>query len=326
VIDVSVRTYGLAAIILLLLSIPNAFGITAFPGDRWTETVICTNNSDKWDTIAVAWKSGFPLVVEKVSGPTMKDLAPGDSFTVVFSIEVPIDLPPGDYTTTFYCESRRLGAPRSRYMREVHVPEPEPELPEPVGPHICIIATATYGSELSPEVQLLRNFRDRDVLSTFAGSQFMDVFDSFYYSFSPQMASLIASNALLRQFMQIFLRPLLAILLLAHHVYLRLYQLDSEAAIMLSGLIASTLLGLVYLSPVPALLAWRSLTIRRMFSSSRIMRVRIMLLSCLIGTVILGVLIRSPVLASLSTFATSAVLIVYAALLPTLLWLKIKHP
>lgn len=153
----------------------------------------------------------------------------------------------------------------------------------------------------------------------------MDAFDSFYYSFSPQMASLIASNALLRQFMQIFLRPLLAILLLAHHVYLRLYQLDSEAAIMLSGLIASTLLGLVYLSPVPALLAWRSLTIRRMFSSSRIMRVRIMLLSCLIGTVILGVLIRSPVLASLSTFATSVVLIVYAALLPTLLWLKIKH-
>ena len=37
----------------------------------------------------------------------------------------------------------------------------------------CIIATSTYGSELSPEVQFLREFRDDTVLNTFAGSGFM---------------------------------------------------------------------------------------------------------------------------------------------------------
>ena len=43
----------------------------------------------------------------------------------------------------------------------------------------CLIATATFGSELTPQVQFLRNFRDHRVLQTFAGSQFMIVFNCF---------------------------------------------------------------------------------------------------------------------------------------------------
>jgi hypothetical protein len=58
----------------------------------------------------------------------------------------------------------------------------------------CIIATTTYGSELTPEVQLLRGFRDKIVLSTFAGSQFMKLFYAWYYSFSPDVAVFIASH------------------------------------------------------------------------------------------------------------------------------------
>ena len=55
-------------------------------------------------------------------------------------------------------------------------------------PSGCLIATAAFGSELTPQVQYLRNFRDHYILSTASGSAFMNTFNSIYYSFSPQVA------------------------------------------------------------------------------------------------------------------------------------------
>ena len=37
----------------------------------------------------------------------------------------------------------------------------------------CLIATAAFGSELSPQVQFLRNFRDNRILSTVSGSKLL---------------------------------------------------------------------------------------------------------------------------------------------------------
>jgi peptidyl-prolyl cis-trans isomerase B (cyclophilin B) len=48
----------------------------------------------------------------------------------------------------------------------------------------CLIATATYGSELAPQVQQLREIRDNMILSTESGTAFMSGFNQFYYSFS----------------------------------------------------------------------------------------------------------------------------------------------
>ena len=48
----------------------------------------------------------------------------------------------------------------------------------------CLIATATYGSELAPEVQKLREIRDNTLLQTESGKLFMGTFNDFYYSFS----------------------------------------------------------------------------------------------------------------------------------------------
>src|SRR5919206_3966970 len=39
----------------------------------------------------------------------------------------------------------------------------------------CLIATAAFGSEIAPEVQFLRNFRENYILHTYAGSNFMKV-------------------------------------------------------------------------------------------------------------------------------------------------------
>ena len=54
----------------------------------------------------------------------------------------------------------------------------------------CLIATATYGSEMSPQVQQLRELRDNVVLNTESGNSFMKSFNQFYYSFSPIIADL----------------------------------------------------------------------------------------------------------------------------------------
>lgn len=67
----------------------------------------------------------------------------------------------------------------------------------------CLIATATYGSKRGSEVQFLGGFRDNTVLTTFASSSFITVFNRFYYSFSPSVASVISGNEILRGLMKV---------------------------------------------------------------------------------------------------------------------------
>jgi len=119
-------------------------------------------------------------------------------------------------------------------------------------PRGCLVATATYGSELSPEVQFLRGFRDRQVLSSFAGSEFMKAFDAWYYSFSPYIAQSIASNAFARAVMKVLLYPLIGILHLAAMTY-NAFGFSHELAVVMAGLVASALIGVVYFSPLAIL-------------------------------------------------------------------------
>jgi len=118
-----------------------------------------------------------------------------------------------------------------------------------VQPPGCIIATATYGSELSPEVQFLRGFRDGTVMSTFAGSGFMKVFNAWYYSFSPYVADFVSKQPLLREAMKILLYPLLGILHISALTYSAL-SFNPELAIVATGLVASGLIGIVYFAPL----------------------------------------------------------------------------
>jgi hypothetical protein len=125
----------------------------------------------------------------------------------------------------------------------------------------CIIATATYGSEFSSEVQFLRGFRDHEVHATFAGTQFMVVFNRIYYSFSPAVASVIAADSVLRNLMKGGLTPLLSILQVASATYGMFNRLP-ELAIVAAGVVASALIGIVYLTPVVIIL-WRTSRVRK---------------------------------------------------------------
>jgi peptide/nickel transport system substrate-binding protein len=118
----------------------------------------------------------------------------------------------------------------------------------------CLIATATYGSELSPEVQFLRDFRDYQILNTFAGSNFMIAFNAWYYSFSPTVANYIATHEAVKTTMKFVLYPLIGVLHLSSASYATL-SFEPEVAALMAGVVASSLVGLVYLAlPVSGVL------------------------------------------------------------------------
>ncbi|HSB57111.1 MAG TPA: CFI-box-CTERM domain-containing protein [Nitrosopumilaceae archaeon] len=110
----------------------------------------------------------------------------------------------------------------------------------------CLIATAAFGSELSPQVQILREFRDSKVLSTISGTSFLQVFNAWYYSFSPAIANLETQNPLLQIVIRNGLYPLLGILEVSQIPTV----LGGEIGIIATGFIASTLIGTVYMWPI----------------------------------------------------------------------------
>jgi len=112
----------------------------------------------------------------------------------------------------------------------------------------CLIATAAYGSPLSPQVQALRNFRDGLVLKTFAGTHFMKAFNAWYYSFSPSIAPVVSKSPLLAAAVRVLMYPLIGILEATAASY-SMFSWNSELGVTMAGLLASSLIGLVYDAP-----------------------------------------------------------------------------
>ena len=81
----------------------------------------------------------------------------------------------------------------------------------------CLIATATFGSEMAPQVQFLREIRDNVVLQTESGTSFMTGFNQFYYSFSPVIADYERENPAFKETVKLALTPLLTSLTLLQY-------------------------------------------------------------------------------------------------------------
>ena len=75
----------------------------------------------------------------------------------------------------------------------------EPVMEESKSGGGCLIATATFGSEMAPQVQFLREIRDNTVLQTESGVSFMAGFNQFYYSFSPVIADYERENPVFKE-------------------------------------------------------------------------------------------------------------------------------
>ena len=76
----------------------------------------------------------------------------------------------------------------------------------------CLIATATYGSEMANEVQQLRELRDNQLLQTESGTQFMGTFNDVYYSFSPIIADYERENPYFKEAVKLAITPMISTL------------------------------------------------------------------------------------------------------------------
>ena len=118
----------------------------------------------------------------------------------------------------------------------------------------CLIATASYGSELAPQVQQLRELRDNTVLQTESGAAFMTGFNQFYYSFSPMIADYERENPAFKEAVKLTLTPLLASLTLLQYV-----DIDSESEMLGYGIAVILLnIGMYFIAPAVLITKIRS--------------------------------------------------------------------
>lgn len=96
------------------------------------------------------------------------------------------------------------GAPSNEISDFPEAIVPFPNLPDQNG---CFIATAAYGHYSADEVQLLRAFRDRHLLTNAPGR----IFVAWYYRNSPEWAQALNENSWAKPAVRLALRPLIGI-------------------------------------------------------------------------------------------------------------------
>jgi len=132
--------------------------------------------------------------------------------------------------------------------------KPEPESLPPARVGGCLIATATFGSEMAPQVQFLREIRDNTVLQTESGSAFMTGFNQFYYSFSPTIADYERENPAFKEAVKLTLTPLLTSLTLLQYV-----DINSEYEMLGYGMAVILLnIGMYFIAPAVLITKIRS--------------------------------------------------------------------
>jgi len=155
----------------------------------------------------------------------------------------------------------------------------------------CLIATAAFGSELAPQVQFLREFRDRHIMSTASGSSFMNVFNAWYYSFSPYVADYEREQQWLQQIIKGSIYPLLGILQLSEKAY---SSIDGEYGALIAGSVASSLIGVIYFSPLV-------LAIRPVRQNKFPTRNALLIFGVALAVVFVGIISNNTTILALST-------------------------
>jgi len=156
--------------------------------------------------------------------------------------------------TSFETTSEASDPEFGSLLEETGIKTSEPQTTEPQGGG-CLIATAAFGSEMAPQVQLLREIRDNTILQTESGTNFISTFNQFYYSFSPVIADYERENPYFKEAVKLTLTPLLASLTLLQHV-----DIDSESEMLGYGIAVILLnIGIYFVAPAVLIMKVRSL-------------------------------------------------------------------
>jgi hypothetical protein len=109
----------------------------------------------------------------------------------------------------------------------------------------CLIATAAFGSEMAPQVQMLRETRDNVVMKTQSGAAFMTAFNSVYYTFAPTVADWEQQNPIFKGMVKTAITPLITTLSILNYV-----DIDSDAKMVSYGIAIILLnLGMYFVAP-----------------------------------------------------------------------------
>jgi len=194
-----------------------------------TEPLTCTLSS-----------SGQPSGVDITFEPNPVNISEGTVTSAMIAV-VSLTAPTGDFTLTVTAMLSNGAQDSGQFHLRIVAR--------------CIIATAAYGSELSAPVQFLRVFRDQVVMRSYAGSEFLKVFNIWYYSFSPSVAHFISQSSLWRALTRVFIYPLIGILKLASSIH-SMFSFNPEVGVVVSGFSASALIGTMYLGPPLSLVSY----------------------------------------------------------------------
>ncbi len=161
--------------------------------------------------------------------------------TSLGSVKIPIEfnLGEGVYTMNFEIEGILFQPiPKEMVSFDIVVGDIQTTLPpnEGVQPDEengggCLIATATYGSEMALEVQQLRELRDNTLLNTESGTSFMSTFNDVYYSFSPIIADYERENPVFKEVVKLAITPMINSLSILNYV-----DMDSESSVLGYGI------------------------------------------------------------------------------------------
>ena len=110
----------------------------------------------------------------------------------------------------------------------------------------CLIATATYGSEMSQQVQQLRELRDNQLLQTESGTAFIGMFNDIYYSFSPTIADMEREHPMFKEAVKLAITPMISSLSLMKNA-------ESESEVLSVGISVIALNLGMYIA-VPAII------------------------------------------------------------------------
>lgn len=84
----------------------------------------------------------------------------------------------------------------------------------------------------------------------------MSVFDAAYYSFSPRIAAFVAEQMWAAVAVRAVIYPLISVLRFSS-LALNNFLIHGEIAVLLCGLLTSSLIGLIYVLPLAAILDLR---------------------------------------------------------------------
>ncbi len=127
-------------------------------------------------------------------------------------------------------ETKPIEEPKEEEVTTTN-PDEKIETTTPSPKNGCLIATAAFGSEMAPQVQLLRELRDNTLLKTNSGSTFMTAFNSVYYSFSPTVADWERQNPIFKEVVKATITPLISTLSILNYL-----NIDSEAEMITYGI------------------------------------------------------------------------------------------